>query len=52
MGELYEKQPDGTLKPAEQPEQLVKKVALYEWLKARGMNLDEAKYMLEPTFWV
>jgi hypothetical protein len=43
---LYEKQEDGTLKPIEYPEQLVKKVAIYEWLRSRSLNLEEIKYLL------
>jgi hypothetical protein len=47
---LYEKRADGSLKPIEQPEQLVVKVATYQWLKAQGLGLDEIKFLWNITF--
>jgi hypothetical protein len=49
MGELYEKQEDGTLKPVEYPEHLVKKLNIYLWLKRNGLNYEEIKYLPRPV---
>ena len=35
MGELYEKQEDGTLKPIEYPSRLVRNLHTYLWLKVK-----------------
>ena len=47
MGELYEKQEDGSLKPIEKPEWLVKEVDLFKWLKCQGLTLDEIRFVLK-----
>ena len=47
MTELYEKQGDGTLKPIEYSTQLVKKVATYEWLRNKGLSLEEIKFLTQ-----
>lgn len=49
---IYEKQDDGTLKPIEYPEQLVKNVAIYDWLRNKGLSLDEIKFLIQinPIF--
>jgi len=43
---LYEKQEDCTLKPTEYPEQLVKKVAIYKWLRSSGYEFEEIKFLI------
>lgn len=50
MPELYEKQEDGTLKPVEYPEQLVKNIVVYEWLRAKGLTQEEIKIISNPTW--
>ena len=47
MGELYEKQEDGTLKPLEYPIEVVKRVNLFRWLKCQGLSLDEVKFIIQ-----
>jgi hypothetical protein len=50
MSTLYKKQDDGTLKPIECPEQLVKTVAIYEWLREKGFTLDEIQFLVTCPF--
>lgn len=42
---LYEKQDDGTLKPVDYPPNIVENLKIYEWLKNRGLTLDEIKFL-------
>lgn len=46
MSELFEKQKDGSLKPIDHPEWLVKKLATYKWLKGENLTLEEIKIVL------
>ena len=46
---LYEKQEDGTLKPVDYPEFLIKKLDIYQWLKTKGLDLEEIKFLFEPN---
>lgn len=47
MAELYEKQKDGSLKPIEYPVQLVNNVAIYDWLRNKGLSLEEIKFLIQ-----
>lgn len=45
MEELFEKQEDGSLKPIDYPNHIVKRLRIYLWLKSNGLNLEEIKLL-------
>ena len=46
MGKLYEQQEDGTLKPLNKPDHLVRRLDIYEWLKGRNLSLEEIEFIM------
>jgi hypothetical protein len=46
MGEFYERQEDGSLKPLEIPSQIAKSAAIYMWLRTQALNLEEIKFIV------
>jgi hypothetical protein len=45
MNKIYESQEDGSLKLLDQPECIVKKLALYKWLQEQGLTLEEIRFL-------
>lgn len=45
MGELYEKQEDGSLRPVNLPKWVIKRCNIYLALKDKGLSLEEIKLL-------
>lgn len=45
MGELYEKQKDGSFLPIKSPNTLTKKLKAYLWMKGHKLTLEEIKFI-------
>lgn len=50
MNKIFEQQEDGSLKPIEQPEYLIKRLSVYGYFKDRGLSLEEIKYIFSTEF--
>ena len=48
---VYIRQDDGSLRPLELPEDLARRVVIYEALTARGLSHEQIRFLVEASLW-